>query len=521
MFSKSSPRDGTNSPRDVKNSPRDVKNSPRDAKKNSPRDAKNSPRDSKIFPFNRKNSSAELNSKPSSPGASSPHLPVVDTQLVSPRVLNAFYQTSPSDLRTSVELFNESDNELSTEITFSGYAVTSEQVMSPDYLAVKEGDLLTITLTNPAKPGVFTKVTHNNKQGMITTDTLGDDTNIANIYLQVMDVVIQHPPLLDELLDNEYLEYPEHKKDLFLLLSARKLLWKNLEIFCEAEFQKLSSGKELNTLFRDRSPAISIISLILQSSERVIAFRDKFIGHLRQFIQDNFDVNELNSQDILNILDQCFHYFNSIKPAEFPPELIILLKTIKNLAIKYTPADEHSAGKIKASKSMLLDEHSSALGAIFFLRFINPGLITYDRKMIIVAKALQLISNQTDPNNEDLLLHPISTELSHLQKPIGFILNKFAEMDNTLSTDQSPTVRPAACFYWLLMTKFYNREHDHYTLKPLIKRLGYIEKPPFTEKDKIPKIDEIKQIANFIDASRPLCELSPLDGMSCAASRPY
>jgi hypothetical protein len=165
------------------------------------------------------------------------------------------------------------------------------------------------------------------------------------------------------------------------------------------------------------------------------------------------------------------------------------------------------------------------MGAIFFLRFICPRLttiqqkskrlsrssITYDENARYVAKALILISNKVTPREEDALMQPISKDMDNLQRPIGYLLNKFADMPIVYSSDQTSVIKIAVCFYWLVMKQFYNCEDDCYSLGKLEYRLGKMEKRPFSDDDIIPGMGEILLITRFLEATR-------LDNISILAS---
>jgi hypothetical protein len=406
-------------------------------------------------------------------------------------------------LSTSCESFFPAISELKIENHFFSVYVPRE-IEGPGLLRVNRGDLVFILNEKCDKPDRFMAI-NKTGEGEILISYLGLDLHSPNIYLETMDVLVQHPSLFCSVLNSKYFKKEERLKELFELLCARRVLPSALKALFELEFKASLASKDQNAFLRRESESIKLVSFILNSSEGLNKFRNVFIKSLILEVR-SIKKREPAAKKILRIVTWCIEHFSTLRDDQFPVELIMLLSTLKKVI----------------DKQGMSEKCCPLLGSIFFLRFIVPALMSSAKfsknclKKLVdpvkISQALQMISSQSDPEPGSQRYETFSSvfeEIKGLYKPVATLLNKMASLPIAeMSIDQKPLVRLAASFYGLVAGEIKTTdEAELAALKKLRARLGPVLEYPLLEKDKIPiqrRIDEISTfITTYQDKPRP------------------
>jgi len=322
------------------------------------------------------------------------------------------------------------------------------------------------------------------KHGKIPIFALNLDIHSWNIYLEAVDLMITDTNVMLIILDtSNSLEFVE-------LIIARGYLSPVLRTLYQLEIDEKISRDLKTEMFRAMSPIINVISTIFNDlkSPGLQKFRDDFMLAVTSSIEKHLPKLSKDWKWVAGVAEDCVDYLVRLPPESIPAEIIVILRSLRDT--------------ILSTSGLSNDDIPVMLGSIFFLRLICPMVskpsdeINSDMmaKLVMVAKALQLISNQVDPE-KDTQMFEIIDRLSWLHNSTSDFLIRVASMPMpTLSIDRS-VIREAASLYAKLLVVSNTNKTEH-----LKDRLGQINENDLVNTTSLPMWETISESKRFIQS---------------------
>lgn len=381
------------------------------------------------------------------------------------------------------------------QIYFTGTAQQSVRIKGSGYLRVNEGDSVRIYLTERPSRGVFDNVVCDTERGRLLTNSIDLNIHTCNLYLEAIDLLVKHPNWLTSLLTGVFENYPDRDQVLIKLLRARKLIPAALEGLLDIEFSR-AQHKDKNVALRHESPAMIVILTALKSNSAVTDYCNTIIHSIKASIKSRANNHGLSTDLLQNIIKTCLENIDEIA---IPSELGMILKSIKKIADRYFTESARN----------------SLIGSIFFLRLICPKIISeamrdkpdtmMSKNTIILAKALQLISNQVDPGSNDEIIYQSTERLKDFHHPTASMLSRMADTAITDEVYPVPVIEEAASFYGFMLEKLSSDNSNDESLIQLKERLGDVYLHAETDELSIPMMDTISKISDYINDSLQVC----------------
>lgn len=359
----------------------------------------------------------------------------------------------------------ENDQEISISYQLIVHAKLSVSITDSNFLKIKDGDKLMLT-TNQNTNYNTLNVISNGKVGRVPISALSLDIHSWNIYLEVIDLITSDIDLMLSIINS----LEEHDIDDFVkLIIANKSLNNVLKDLFYVEINDKLQRNLITELFRSITPSIKIMTAILNDANNISLkkFKDDFIELIIKLIEQNNSVND--------IIEKCCYYLISLPSESIPCEIIIILRALRDTLLRF--------------KEFNNNDISILLGSIFFLRFICPSLSQLENKnTLMIAKILQLISNQTEPNNDNNLLE--LNGLLQLYRQISDFLIRISSMPVPHLLYNGSLIKLAARYYSQILEM---DNIDQNKLAYLKARLG--DSPTETE---LPIWNKIIEMRTFI-----------------------
>lgn len=400
-----------------------------------------------------------------------------DSDVVKPTKSNSFGRKTsvPSSSEPKTYILPIEVKELSYPLTM--FINRSVAMKGANILQVREGDVVTF-LNSINSKSQMVNVQKGNEKGNIPSGALCLNKHVWNIYLDTVEILIQHPDLLLTLLENT--DFPDIVLQLVPTLIARRQLEFALSIFFQSE---LLEKKAQNELFRLKTPAVTVVTTIFNNPQNLPLqkFRTDFVNFVISLIHKY-------GSNLTIIVENSINYLVNFPIDSIPPELCAVLKSLNGVITDYQ------------KKTLNI---SVLLGSMFFLRFICPALSqphefcniqningSTKSSLIAVTKVLQLISNQTVDNSD--------TNLIKLYDPVSQFLMKLASKGTptTLSIENSLIVEAATLYYAVYHCA--EKYHNDPALKQIVEKLGVPKIPVFEQE--VPMYSKIVEIKNYIES---------------------
>ena len=243
-----------------------------------------------------------------------------------------------------------------------------------------------------------------------------------NIYLQIVDILMDKLKLLEALLYN-ISDESAILCNLVNVLRAKEMLPIIVYSLFELEYnEKTEKGMETE-LFRSSTPSMILLGSLF-SSDKVTNFSKMVVERAIQYVKENPCSN--NYKALAKVLDKFINFIIEIPSNQIPYEIILSLNCM-----------------LKTHNNPIM------LGSIFFLRLICPALIkqsNLDKSLITLAKCIQLIANHIDPAPENFMYN-IKDNMKSYQGQISAFLIKVALYNYTVPVPTENLINEAALIY--------------------------------------------------------------------------
>ncbi len=368
------------------------------------------------------------------------------------------------------------------------YIPMAIKIKGGPFMKVEKYEKVTILSSEQPRRGIFRCCT-STEEGLLSDQYLDINQHTANIYLEALDVLLEHPILLKHLITNEFQEVPCHPKTLLQLLQARKVLRLSLKILFREELSNAKASGNSTTLLRESTPAIKFCSALLTNNQALDDFRHNFVARVLDTVRQKTKNKPIDNETLMYILGQSLDYLHSLQVNQYPHEVQLILFCLRETAKKVqdTPL-------------------SSLLGSIFFLRCLVPSLVQPDDKKLRlthiekenlkqITKALQCVSNEQCPHWLEACHHDAFTKLVERTSPL--LIRISSELPQNIVPTES-LVSEAATYYWLIMRegqKIQNQDDLQSSLEKLRLHLGTVPAGPGAD---VPRQGEIDMICDTL-----------------------
>lgn len=269
------------------------------------------------------------------------------------------------------------------------------------------------------------------------------------------------------------------------------------------ELKNATTPHALNELFRERTPAVILVSALLELAESKFPH---FRSHLVEFALSHIKVNQqheviLSTVFLNKLLSEFVCQLERIKGSDIPDELILVLRILLKTLLEMNVDRKRIPG---------------LLGSMFFLRFVVPALAQPENfvKQFVkqdapskeclknLVRNLQHISNQTEPSESEFS-YPIRAEMESLHLRVEQFLLRISMVPVPSTEERGSLIVPAAKIFRVL-TQIDRDVLCHGTrlaIEKLIERLGTVPNIDIKKDDDVPLITQIRAIEQYLKSA--------------------